>query len=107
MKTVHDILNVQVGNMLEPKATQLAFFPVAFIQHGNREEGFHYEIVCPYCSLSIGMIDPQGDMLERNKGMAIAMAVHYKKGCSRFGAHHFLVKKADKPLGTDRLPTIQ
>jgi len=30
---------------------------VAFIQHGTSTEGFRYEGICPYCTLTIGMCE--------------------------------------------------
>jgi hypothetical protein len=48
-RLVHDILSESDG-----KGNQRR--PVSFIQHGNLEDGFTYEGVCPWCGLTIGYI---------------------------------------------------
>lgn len=45
-RLVHDILS-EAG--IGPKGEVLQRRPVAFIQHGNPEDGFTYEGICPWC----------------------------------------------------------
>jgi hypothetical protein len=36
---------------------------ISFIQHGNREEGWKYEVICPFCAKTIGWFDDLEDEL--------------------------------------------
>lgn len=45
-RLVHDIL-AEHGST--PDGGQMQRRPVSFIQHGNKEDGFTYEGICPWC----------------------------------------------------------
>jgi hypothetical protein len=45
-RLVHDILS-EAGQ--GPKGEVLQRRPVSFIQHGNKEDGYTYEGICPWC----------------------------------------------------------
>lgn len=115
MRQVHDIINFILPRPLvvtEDTPKGPLAFPVAFIQWGNTEEGYQYEVICPWCAKSIGWVQPaiDGHFDEVKKQMAIAMARHYQNrtlDCARFGASTFDVTRATAPLGTEKLPTIQ
>lgn len=101
MTKVHDLIHVALDGV-DPRINK---FPIAFIQWGNKEDGFQYEWVCPYCGHSVGwsILALQLAIDEAPK----FLAQHYKKGCYRWGASTFDVEKAIAPLGTEKLPTVQ
>lgn len=51
-RKVHDILS-ETG---EVNGVKFQRRPVAFIQHGNPEDGFTYEGICPWCGETLGYI---------------------------------------------------
>src|SRR5262245_32685438 len=48
---VHEILS---EGRTDPKTgRRVEIKPIAYIQHGNREDGFQLEFICPWCGLTI------------------------------------------------------
>jgi len=108
MKKVHDIVRIIVPGAkiaLNVEDAKDRHFPIAFIQWGNRDDGFQYEVVCPFCAKSIGWVIPAGPTIgEAVQTMAPAMATH-KPQCPRFG-EKFGVEIATGPMGTEKLPIM-
>lgn len=112
MRVVHEVvfLKFHAKRLIElpedPIIKENPPVPVAFIQWGNREDGFQYEGVCVFCAQSIGWVDPQGDAQELAKGLATCLAIH-KVSCSRFGMGHDVRKaRPGELLRTEKLPTV-
>jgi hypothetical protein len=114
MKQVHDVLQVFLDNgphtPLEPfirptNKERGVPIPFAIIQWGNPEEGYEYEIICPFCAKSVGWHAPEGE--DTFGTLAIAgggfMALHHKD-CSRFGESRPEVEITKGPLGTSQKP---
>lgn len=99
-RTVHDILH---SKKLNGRAL------IAFIQHGTREAGFTYEVVCPYCTNTVGHVAEEVDDLgpvelsreELASEMKKLMAAHIPSCTDSWT--RVKVQKATRPLGTERL----
>lgn len=94
MKKVHDILyHPQNGSA------------VSFIQWGNSEEGFKYQVICPYCARDVGwVIDTEDEMtvLQLHNALRKEMGLHISF-CPYPGGR-FLVEVTQERLHTDREP---
>lgn len=96
MRKVHDILTSVIGAKL------------SFIQHGNKEDGFIYETICPYCSNTVGYVDDREDFLtlaQIQSSMKALMREHIEK-CQFPGAATLAVELTDRALNTEKLPEI-
>lgn len=64
MRKVHDVIFGQrtMRNSKGKVVTSRSSSPVAFIQHGSAQEDqgfFTYEIICPYCALTVGKVSEE------------------------------------------------
>jgi hypothetical protein len=46
-------------------STENASVCISFIQHGNEEEGFEYENICPWCATTLGFHKPPDPYSEK------------------------------------------
>lgn len=97
MRLVHDV--VALTNKAHTKRAV-----IAFIQHGTVEDGWKYEVVCPFCALTIGHVEDKEDMLttEQLYKEVYNVTNTHMKSCSG-GGFKLVVAKAVKPLGVDKL----
>lgn len=74
---------------------------VAFIQHGNRDKGFSYECVCPYCEKTLGdhfeTDGTNGSLFEE----LLVRTTQHLSSCTA-GGFKLNVIRATRPLGTDK-----
>lgn len=105
-KLVHDILS-ESGTGENGQKMQRR--PVAFIQHGNRENGNQYEGICPFCGDTTCYV---ADTLVRETigGLYRILLTHQKAHhftCTPLYKDDFAVEIATKPLGTEKAITPQ
>jgi hypothetical protein len=99
MRAVHDILY--------DKSPGAAPGPCAFIQHGNPETGYEYEVVCPFCSNTVG--DRIGSPDDFTYGwllgeMKSLMSVHVRVCTADMSRMRIFVTRV--PLGTDQTQKV-
>lgn len=93
MKKVHDILYTKRGAC------------VAFIQWGNSEDGFRYQVVCPYCARDVGWVDDHEDELTLGQlHAALRMEIREHISFCPYPGGKFLVELATERLHTDKEP---
>jgi hypothetical protein len=98
MRKVHDIIIGRRGsNGGHPVV-------ISFVQHGNRDDGFVYENVCPYCAVTIEKVTvhPEAAASEVYKRLQAGMHDHIYI-CTHRGAASLNVEKTSGPLGTEKL----
>lgn len=78
------------------------------IQHGNEEEGFKYEVICPYCGKTVGHIIDEDDTLTESQYRFSLFQLQKKHiegdgvAICQFPASSTLeVQESSVPLGTD------
>jgi hypothetical protein len=93
MKKVHDILT-----------TRNRRTSISFIQHGRAEEGYIYELVCPWCEMSIHKLTchPEAEWPDVLDTMKSYQDPH-DRVCPNSGSGVLSVEKAQTPLNTERL----
>lgn len=82
---------------------------IAFIQHGTRETGFRYEVICPYCAHTTGYVTEEVDDIgpvelgpkELSIEMKRLMSIHLPKCTDSWTK--VKVQKATRPLGTEKI----
>jgi len=100
LKKVHDILSEKGGRR-----------PVAFIQYGNVEIGFKYELVCPWCAKSICIVE---NPTKQQSTLYKALLKKYQElhwntveSCPAIEDNHGLqVEITTVPLNTEELPDM-
>ena len=93
MRAVHDIFTSRKHPGVK----------VSFIQHGTREQGFQYEVICPYCAKTVGWIDDHaGTMTNRelHSFLRKITGTHIRK-CDHAGAATLAVEVTRVPLRTE------
>jgi hypothetical protein len=98
MQKVHDIL----------RSRKHPGVLVAYVQRGNSEEGFVYEMYCPYCGRQIGYVDDRNDAETHvlHQAMRLVTGRHIEH-CQFAGSATLAVEKATGPIpGAEKLPTI-
>lgn len=106
MRRVHDILHTS-GGFADPagRSVKKTFrLHIAFIQHGNAEEGYKYENICPYCAETLEMVtvNPAAEM-ERVANRLLQGVVRHYRFCVHRGTGKLQVEKTDAPLNTSKL----
>lgn len=112
-RKVHDIL-AEHGD--GPNGQQYQRRPVAFIQHGNREDGNTYEGICPWCGATLCYVP--GEQTRVIGGLyRILLSFqkrHWLEVCSQRPSileaakrQEFAVEVTDKPLNTEKPITFQ
>ena len=93
MKKVHDIVT-----------TRNRKTSVAFIQHGNTDDGYVYELVCPWCSTSIHKLvaHPEAEWPDVLKTIKSYQDPH-DRVCPQSGSGVFAVERTTTPLNTSKL----
>lgn len=93
MRAVHDVV------ITRDRRTSLAF-----IQHGNTDDGYVYELVCPWCAMSVHKLatHPEADWPDVLDAMKVYQDSH-DHVCPHSRSGTFSVEKATKPLNTEKL----
>ena len=82
---------------------------LSYIQHGNREEGFVYENICPFCSSTLEFVEDDDDLYPTEHHMLDHLEkkmVSHIALCPRGGHKPLMVYVSDKALGTEKKPEI-
>lgn len=112
-RKVHDLLG-EAGT--GPNGERLQRRPVAFIQHGNKEDGFTYEGVCPWCGLTLCYVpDTQTKvigglyrvLLSQQKAHWVTCEMFTKSGTLHFGQKEMAVEVTTVPLNTEKPFKVQ
>ena len=93
MKRVHDIIS-----------TRNQRCHIAFIQHGNVDDGYVYEIVCPWCETSLHKLSthPEAEWPEVLDVMKTYQDIH-DRVCPNSRSGIFNVQRTTTPLNTEKL----
>jgi ABC-type molybdate transport system substrate-binding protein len=94
MRKVHEIF-INPRNRLQV---------VAFIQHGTSDQGFVYENVCPFCSVTIEKVTthPDAEMSKVVDRLRTGVGEHLRV-CVRRHSPNLDVQKTAVPLDTEHL----
>lgn len=107
-RLVHDIL-AEVGEL--PNGTKYQRRPVSFIQHGNLEDGFTYEGICPWCGETICYVPNEQTKVVGGlyRVLLHSQKMHWVETCSKRPStlegvqrQQFAVEKTTKPLGVEK-----
>jgi hypothetical protein len=100
-RLVHDILSESGQG---PNGEILQRRPVAFVQHGNREDGFQYEGVCPFCGETTCFVTAK--LVSETIGGLYRLLLREQKAHWRAAPHlgkrEFAVMITRKPLNTEK-----
>lgn len=104
-RLVHDILSETDGNGSQRR-------PVAFIQHGNKEDGFTYESICPFCGDTLSYIPEKNTKVIGGlyRVLLYSQKLHWdtcKQNSAINPPRSFAVEISTKPLNTEKPFTIQ
>jgi hypothetical protein len=113
-RMVHDILSESGTG---PNGETLQRRPVSFIQHGNPEDGFTYEGICPWCGTTLCYVKQEQTKVIGGlyRILLSQQKIHWTQ-CEMFPKLSKLlpnqkmemaVEVADKPLGTEKPFTVQ
>jgi hypothetical protein len=93
MKRVHDIVTTR-----NRRST------VSFIQHGNTDDGYVYELVCPWCATSVHKLSthPDAEWPEVLNVMKSYQDPH-DRVCPNSDSGRLNVERATAPLNTEKL----
>jgi hypothetical protein len=104
-RKVHDILS-EAG--IGPRGEKMQRRPVSFIQHGNLEDGFLYEGVCPFCGITTAYV-PKAHVDATFGGLYRVLLKLQKEHwikCTQWKTNDFAVEITNKPLNVEKLPVI-
>ena len=95
MKRVHDIRYTKMGSVS---------LPVAFIQHGNKEDGLIYENICPLCAATLEKVTthPEAEMTTVLNRLLQGSVRHYQF-CPQRGSDTLHVEITTTPLQTEKI----
>lgn len=99
MRKVHDILTAKARRH---------DIVLSFIQHGNTEDGYVYENICPWCAGTIEMVTvhPEAEMPVVLSRLREGMSKHIWT-CVRRGSYKIQVEKTSAPLDTEKVIKTQ
>lgn len=108
-RLVHDILSESGTG---PEGQKMQRRPVSFIQHGNLEDSFVYEGICPWCGTTLGYAPRE--LVNKTIGglyrVLLSMQKMHWPSCevSKEGIEdkEFAVWITDKPLNVEKLPQV-
>lgn len=102
-RLVHDILSETDGRLNQRR-------PIAFIQHGNPDDGFLYEGICPWCGTTLCYVeDIQTKVIGGLYRILLSAEKEHWSECSANSfpfPQDFAVEITKKPLNTEKKPTI-
>lgn len=81
---------------------------VSFIQHGTSDDGYEYEVVCPYCARTLSRFteDPAVELTQIDVFRACRSAQLTHVGTCTASGHTLKVQKAKAPLGVETKRSI-
>lgn len=111
-KKVHDIL---AEHGTGPNGEQVQRRPVALIQHGNIDQGYTYEGICPWCGETTCYVPADQTkvigglyriLLSQQKIHWLATCSHRPGLLDKVKRSEMAVEIADKPLNVEKPPTF-